>query len=482
MLLNGDYINMIRKILIVLLLFVCHGVLKAQDSLCPTPRYIYLDMPLAELPYQRAAVGTTGGFIPSYMNPGMGFSLALSNDFYTAAHWGLNRIAYSDDPEWQWRFSRWAIYGFDLLTTWLPFSNSWLHEEYHRAVMTRRGVNSFDEVLLCRIGSTVISVSHETDEDMAMLCDYHHPDFIRLMSAGLEGQTLQNVRMQRDEFFYHQRLDHEIIQLTNALNNTAYLAMCGWGWGDKDTRDMNASEPTVSERDFTGMDLMAWAHALFNPDTPYAMRGTHPSGTGIDRYITTEDLTPEAVRYLRRQTFVDLINCVSPLMIGISRFDLGQHWGGRLFGNFAMRHYLTSFGDDNSLELLFQLLRYDRHPLNAYFVLHNYNNYRHPFVGLEAGIVDLPLWGGRMLLSSNLHGWLQPVAFVGHQAQPGGSVTMRLAANLSGSYHSHYAFCIPYVEIGYKTDGWVAGNVYLEATPLFNAGVRWLLEGSSVNQ
>lgn len=463
-----------KRALFILPLIAGICAASAQDSLYPVPRYIYLDMPLVEMPYQRAAMSTTGGFFPSYMNPGMGFSVALSNDLYTAAHCGLQNITYSKDPLKQRQRSLLAIYGFDLLSTWIPLGNSWLHEEYHRAVMTLRGVNSFDEVLLFRIGSTTISVSHETDEDMAMLCDEYHPDFIRLMAAGLEGQTMQNTRMQRDEFFYHQDLHHEVVLLTNALNNTAYLAMCGWGWADRDTREMNAREGTIAERDFTGMDLMAWAHALFNPDLPYAARGTHPSGYGIDRYITSDDLSPEAIRYLRRQTLVDLINCISPMMIGFSRFELGQLWGGRLYGNIALRHYLTSFGDDNSVELLFQLLRHEKYPLNGYLVLHNYNNYRHPYGGLEVGIVDMPLWRGRLLLSSNLHGWLQPEAFLTNSAKPGGSVTLRLSANM-GKDANPLAFCIPYVELGYKTQGWVAGNVYLDATPMLNAGLRWRL-------
>ena len=162
------------------------------------------------------------------------------------------------------------------------------------------------------------------------------------------------------------------------------------------------------------------------------------------------------------------------MMIGIPRFDLGEHWGGRLYGNFALRHYLTTFGDDNSLELLFQLLRHEKHPLNAYLVLHNYNNYQYPFAGLEIGIVDMPLWEGRLLLSSNLNGWLQPETFFSRQAQPGGSVTLRVAANLRND-DTPYALCIPYIELGYKTPGWVAGNVYLDASPLLNAGLRWRL-------
>lgn len=449
--------------------------LSAQDSIIFPQKQIYLDMPLVELPYQNAAVSTTGGLLPSFVNPGMGSSLALSNDFYTLAHWGLSKTTFSQDPLKQWQLSRLAIYGFDLITTWLPLSNSWLHEEYHRAVMTLRGVNSFNEVLLCRIGSTTISVSHETDEEMAMLFDNYHPDFIRLMASGLEGQTMQNMKMNRDEFFFHQELNHDVILLTNALNNTAYLAMCAWGWGDKETQKMNDSEPLIEDRDFTGMDIMAWAHALFNPDTPYASRGTHPSGNGIDRYITSDDLSPEAIRYMRRQTFVDLINCISPMMIGIARFDLGQRWNGTLYGNFALRHYLTSFGDDNSIELLFQHIQPGCYPLNAFVVLHNYNNYKHPFAGLEVGMVDLPLCRGRLLLSTKLHGWLQPDDFFSSQTRPGGCLSLRLAANIRKD-NNPYALCIPYIEVGYKSAGWVAGNVYLDKTALVNAGIRWRLQ------
>ena len=466
--------NVFWKGVLTALLFVAGTEIVAaqEDSLYLSPQYIYLDMPLVELPYQQSAISTTGGFFPSYMNPGMGFSTALSNDFYVAAHWGIKLIPFSNSEGKQAFWSRIGVYAFDAFTYWLPFSNSWLHEEYHRAVMTLRGVNSFNEVLLFPAGATTISVSHETDEDMAMLCDQYHPDFIRLMAAGLEGQTVQNTRLQRDEFFYRQDLYNEVLLWTNAINNTFYIATCGWGDGDEDTRRMNEAERTVAERDFTGMDLMAWAHALFNPDLPYAARGTHPSGNGIDRYITTDKLSAEAVQYLRRQTYVDLINCLSPLMFGISRIDLGELWGGRIYGNFSFRHHLTSFGDDNSLELLVQLLQSESHPLNAYLVLHNYNNYKHPFGGLEVGLVDYPLWSGRVLLSSNLNGWLQPEDFFASKGQLGGSVTMRLAANLG---KGPYAVCIPYVEVGYKTKGWVAGNVYLNASPLLNAGLRWRL-------
>ena len=464
--------------------------LSAQDTISSSLRHIHLDIPLTELPYQQSAIQTTGGFFPSYMNPGMSTSLALSQSLYTAAHWGLQQIHYSDNVAKQRYYSRLAIYGFDLVSTWLPIGYAWLHEEYHRAAMTHRGVNSFNEVLLFKIGSNVISVSRETDEDMARLSDLYRPDFIRTMAAGHEGQTLQNQRLQRDDFFYHRNLDNEVILLNNALNNTAYLAICAWGLGDKTLRQMNTRETAVASRDFTGYDMMAWAHALFNPETPYTARGIHPSGVGIDRYITSDDLSAEAIRYLRRQTFVDLLNSLSPTLIGIARFPLGPIGAGQAYGNFAFRHYLTSFGDDNSLELLFQLVTPDNvHPLNAYLTLHNYNNYHHHFGGLEMGIVDYPLFRQHLLLSSTLQGWLQPYeqrrcetleggladySFFTSQAIVGGSVTLRVTANLYANGRAN-ALCQPYLEMGYKSKGWQAGNVHLLATPYLNAGLLWQL-------
>lgn len=442
------------------------------------PRRLYLDLPLLEMPYQQQAMSTTGGWLSSYMNPGMGFSTTLSNDLYLVAHWGLQQIPYSSDARRSRTYTRWAIYGFDLVSTWLPLGYAWLHEEYHRSVMTWRGVNSFNEVLLFKVGSTVISVSRETDEEMAMLCDTYHPDFLRLMAAGHEGQTQQNVRMQRNDFFYHQRLDNELILLNNALNNTAYLATCAFGLGDEDVEAMNAVETDVASRDFTGMDMMAWAYGLFHPDERYADRGTHPTGVGINRYIVTDQLGEEAVAYLRRQTALDLLNCVSPLMVGFSHINLGLHGNRQYYGNFALRHYLTPFGDDNCAELLLQAVGANGNwPLNVYTVLHNYNNYHHHFGGLEAGVVDAPLWGGRLLVGVTGQLWWQPEAmsFFTETSAVGGSAALRLTLNTARCPSAGPGRCNPYIEAGYKSAGWQAGIVTLEQDYTLMAGILWSL-------
>ena len=145
---------------------------------------IYLDMPLVTLPAQIDAYKTTGGFFKSYMNPGMENSLAYTTDFYTAAHFGLKKaFHFKKVGFWQIFSQRLSISAFDVLTMQFPLAFSWLHEEYHRGVMTQYGINSFNEVLLFKLWAGSIAVSREKDEELAMLCDLHHPDFVRLMSA-----------------------------------------------------------------------------------------------------------------------------------------------------------------------------------------------------------------------------------------------------------------------------------------------------------
>ncbi|MBR5664404.1 MAG: hypothetical protein IKX13_01470 [Bacteroidales bacterium] len=179
---------------------------------------IFLDMPLLTLPAQADAYRTTGGFFQSYLNPGMENSLAYSTDFYTAAHFGLKKaIHFKNSSFWQIFLQRMSISAFDVLSMQMPLAFSWLHEEYHRGVMSQYGVNSFNEVLLFQFGASSIAVSHEKDEDMAMLCDRHHADFVRLMSAGQEAVVDLNRTLQANEFFYRQNLDNEVLYWMTAF-------------------------------------------------------------------------------------------------------------------------------------------------------------------------------------------------------------------------------------------------------------------------
>ena len=430
---------------------------------------VYLDIPLLTLPSQLQAYRTTGGFFASYMNPGFENSLAYSTDLYTAAHFGLKKaIRFKNSTFMQIFTQRLAISAFDVAVMQLPLGVSWLHEEYHRGVMTKYGINSFNEVLLFHLWSGSIAVSHEKDEEMAMLCDNHHPDFVRLMSAGHEAVVDLNRNLQHNEFFYQQHLDNEVLYWMHSFQNLLYLMTCANGTGEDGINERNRIETSVEMRDFTGLDMNAWIHALCNPELPYAARGTHPSGVGIDRYISYDDISDEGKKYLKRQVGLDLLNFISPMQFGFSRFRLAHTDESDCYGNFAFRHYLTAFGSDASLDLYFQ-----KSPgCKIYVTLHDYSNYSHHFGGLEVGVVDYMSLLSRLtpypiLIGGTMMGWVQPkeMSFYTETGVFGGLVKVR-ASLLSN-------VLTPYAEVGWKSKGWVAGNANLDDGFFLRAGLRW---------
>ena len=424
---------------------------------------IYLDMPLVDLPSQIYAYKTTGGFFKSYMNPGLGTSLTYSMDMYSAVHYGLkSAIRIKKSSFAQIFLQRLLVSGFDVVSQWLPLGAPWLHEEYHRGVMTQYGINSFNEVLTFPFGKSSIAVNHVKDEDLEMLCDRHHPDFVRLMSAGHEGEVQLVRNLQSNEFFYRQNLDNEVLYIMYSIQNIIYVNSCARGLGDKGTQERNLVENTIESRDFTGMDMNAWIHALCYPDKTYADRGIHPTGVGINRYIMYDDIPEEGRKYLRRQVGLDVFNFLSPMMVGFSHIRLAKTEAGEWWGNFAFRHYLTSFGDDVSLDLYLQAPKF-----NVYATLHSYNNLHHHFGGVEAGLIDFPLLDNHLLLGGTLMFWVQPKDMLFHTSKgtAGGLVKARAAY--------HYRFIDPYLELGWKSKGWVAGNVALNASFFMGAGIRW---------
>ena len=450
-----------KKLFITILLTI--GAFAMAYAQHPDSTQVYLDMPLLTLPSQQQAFNTTGGFFQSYMNPGMENSLAYSTDLYTAGHWALNQaFPQNKDKRFQRLKRRLAIGVFDYLALQLPLGMGWVHEEYHRAVMTQYGVNSFNEVLLCQLGESTVSVSHIQDEELAMLCDQHHPDFVRLMSAGHEAAVDLSRTMQSNQFFYNQSLDNGILYWINAIENIAYIWMCATGNGDDTTTELNNNEPTIESRDFTGMDMNAWAHALCYPDLPYAARGIHPSGVGINRYIMYDDIPDIGKAYLKLHLGLDVLNFISPMMIGFKEFQLAQTERGAYYGNFAFRHYLTAFGGDSSLDL------YLKTPdCNLYSTLHVYDNHERVFGGLEVGLVDYPILDDKLLLGGTVMSWIQPkeMSFFTRKSSFGGLVKGR------ASYR--WRFMEPYAELGWKSKGWVAGNVNLDSGFFMKAGLRW---------
>ncbi len=177
----------------VLSMGIAHGSMSlAQETLLPpvdmttkesrTP--IPLELPLLDLPvYTESA----------YPFPTMPQSLALSNDFYLMAHYGLENIS---EKKWVGRL---AIATFDVASFVLPLSYSWLHEEWHRAVFSHRNISSHNGVYDFRISDS-IPVDRLRDEDLAQLKKDHPAEFVRMSSAGMESQIQQNFAFERVSF------------------------------------------------------------------------------------------------------------------------------------------------------------------------------------------------------------------------------------------------------------------------------------------
>ncbi|MCS6929440.1 MAG: hypothetical protein NZM43_08105 [Saprospiraceae bacterium] len=433
--------------------------LKAQLS-GDTVRLL-LDFPLLDLPYQRYASSTYGNFFAGYGAPSMKQSLQTTTNFYSAAHFGLKELFKGVQARLMREILTHGAAGlFDLLIMQIPFGNGWLHEEYHRNVLTRREIESANEINKFPVGKEVFKVYKIKDEGLERLHDNHQNEWRRLQTAGGEAELHLLQTLQRNNFYYTQGLPNVVFYWLIAFSTGEYVRSCARDEFNQIVDDMNKEDGTdILIRDFTGPDYTAWAYSLFRPDLPYRARGIHPSGVGINRYIKPSDLSQEERDFLRRQGRLMWLNFLSPTMFGFSKIRLKSHE----YGNFAVRSVLTPFGNDISIELWAQTARY-----NFYFLLHNYLNNNELFTGMEMGMVDQPLFKGKLAISPRLMMWRQPenLSFTTDQGQLGGLIGLKARANL-GRFS-------PYLEVEGKTAGWVMGNVFLEENVSLNAGLNIL--------
>jgi hypothetical protein len=442
---------------------------------------IVLELPVIDLPYQIDAAKTVnegdvtfGSFFKGYANPGMHLSLSISSDLYTGAHLGISQL-FNPDNKLSWTIGKrfWygvSLIGADFLMEYLPGFDGWEHEEYHRAILSRFHINSFNDILKFRIGAETVNVSHVADQDLVRFKLESPADFVRSEAAGIEGEYLLVERLQRNNFFYSQHLPHEVLYLIATLNSIFYVQTCSNpSEADRIIDESNAEETAVEARDFTGLDFLSWTYDLFRPGEPYEARGIHPSGTGIDRYIKTTDLTSEEMSYLKQQGKLQWFNVVSPMMIGFKRIRLTQNG---LYGNFAFRDYLTSFGNDISFNVFLMNPEY-----KLVFAYHNFQNYERFFPAIEIQMIDIlqPLFSSQIYISPRIFTGMQPLdqGFKTGKAAFLGMAECRLELKTKSVIN-------PFVELSAKTKGWIPGNEYLNENISFRAGLssRFGLKGS----
>jgi hypothetical protein len=311
------------------------------------------------------------------------------------------------------------------------------------------------------------------DDDLARIKERHPADFVRLMSAGLEGQVESYRLMRRNNFFLGRSSRHDsFLWWVGGVNGTFYLWACAEGWIDGDIADMERRERSMADRDFTGPDFTAWVHDLRRPEAAYGAgprRRAHPSGeAGFRRYLASDDLTGGERDYLRLQAGLSLLNFTSPQFWGHDWMPGSLPWGGPgLLWNASLIHHLTPFGFSVGGEVFLRQGKWSwilgaQGLVNAGMAL----------PGLSAGLFRYPLAVGRrtLFLTGEVSAWLQPedLLFRADESRPGGALLAGVSVPLLGGLEA-------WVEADAKTDGWVPGNVHLDEAVQGRGGLQWSL-------
>ena len=407
---------------------------------------VICDLTLLDHPFQTA--------FGSY--PSMAQSLGASSCFYQWSHRSLIRLT-PDQWETFWqRFRQYFVLSlFDAIATSVPLANTWLHEEYHRAVMAVRGIDSYNEVYELDLFAEVIQVSGVKDEQLIDLKLNHNQDLVRLAAAGIEGTLELNYDLQKKQFFDGITTYNNFLYIYNYIGVVSYV---GSGTSDLSDRlkDERTDQDDPEERDFVGHDFTSWVYDLHRPNEPYQFRGTHPSGEGVDRYRGKRDLTDEEEKFLNLQGKLIWLNLVDPFWLNLSSF----RWSDTTRWNFKLRHFLTSHGYTIDAVVL------SRSPQWRQIVtLRGYRNAYRWYPGLEYELIRLPLTS-KFSLSPRLAYWQQPrdQRFKTHSIAEGGMGSVTLHYEASENWES-------FLEVGGKTAGWLASNPYTDSVVETRTGV-----------
>ena len=415
-----------------------------------------LELPLVDAPY-----GTAHG----WRAPSMAQAAAVSRDLHTATDWAIDLgvagacegRACGRSPARRWTLETVSILAADALVMQLPAYAVWGHEEYHRAVLGQYGIDSRDDIYGHGIGLSSIYVSHVTDDELAALKRDHPADMVRLSAAGMGGDIELTRAVQADGCFdgVDGRRDVATLALTRA-RVVRYMWLCDSREATETTNADDAREPDPATRDIVGLDCDAWAYDVQRPDEPYAARGPHPTGVGIDRDRTPEDLTPKERGLLTQARWLSLLNLVDPAMLGVAWPVPLAPEGWRMTAGLA--HQLTSFGQAITLDLYG---RGEAARWRAALRLYLSGHLALPGLELEPVRLARTVGGARLEATPTVGLWLQPAhdRFDDTAAAPGALARLRLAW-LATPRLSAYA------EALVKSAGWVAG------TPRLGAGVE----------
>lgn len=410
-----------------------------------------VEMPVLDVPFNTDS---------ATIFPSMAQSLALTKGFYLLSHTKI-QASLAESP----RTAAFALLGFDLLSLWLPLGSGWMHEEWHRAVLGVAGIDSHNGIYNFEF-SDVVKITGVTDYQLVAHKAEHPADQVRLNSAGIEAQYELNLALERSVFFHDTPAWITPVLWLNTANNIGYLHTCATDKANTLTAEIIAQEDAdTDERDFTGLDCTAWVYDLLRPAEPYAARGIHPSGVGIDRYRNLNDLSPDEQRYVRRQRNLSLVNLADPFLFGRKHFAARHPASGTtVLWNANLRHHLTPFGYNLGANVFLR-----SGGINVLATVQGYANDAGWGPGLDVTVQRhtfdklLPQWR----MTTRVAAWQQPAALA---YRTGEFDTGALAAVTLE--HGHHALR-PFVQVEYKSEGWIAGNEYLGENWALRMGVTW---------
>jgi len=418
-----------------------------------------------ELPLFDARVnGSVGAW------PGMQQSLMITKGTYYLVHAGVLEII---EPSGQRRSPvRKAtlkqiglLLLADVVLTSLPPGDAWMHEEWHRAVMSRRDIDSYNGVYDFEIFAEAIPVRKVRDEDLVRLKRDHPAEMVRLSSAGFEAQLSLNLEFDKDRFYRGTQAGAVVTQWWETVNLVGYMLTAAYD-SDDVTEEVSREEGVdVADRDFTGLDPVGWVYDLHRPDEPYEARGVHPSGVGVDRYRSESDLTPEELSYLRTQAWLSLLNFADPTLFGLYGLHLGPRGGRHVRFNASAQHLLAPFGYSIRLNLFLSAGHVDWF---SQLHCHVSDSLVLPELTLDLVRYPLPVLGASVSPGARL--WIQPEEqrFFVKSGAWGGAARLRLNIPLR-------PWVEVYLEGSVKTDGWIAGDVFLGESSNASIGMEALM-------
>lgn len=398
--------------------------------------------------------------------PGMRQSLTITKSAYYAAHAGMLGLV---APPGEDRGAAFKHVGMvllaDFVLTWLPAGDAWLHEEWHRAVMSRRDIDSYNGVYDLELLAEAIPVRKVRDEDLIRLKRDHPAEMVRLSSAGFEAQLSLNLEFDKDRFFRGTRAGAVVTQWLQTANSIAYMMVAAYDSEDTTEAILREEGTDVSERDFTGLDPVGWVYDLYRPDEPYEARGLHPSGVGIDRYRSESDLTSGELRTLRTQAWLSLVNLADPNLYGFYGFPVGRVGAGPARFNASAQHYLAPFGYSIFANVFIATGR-----LDGFARLQAHVSDSLVLPGLTLELVRHPLWPRGVRVTPGVQVWMQPEAqrYRARSGQWGGAAELRFHVPLYGRIEA-------YVEGTLKTEGWIPGDVFLGRSANAALGIEALV-------